>query len=125
MDSHWQAVKKILRYLKHIVSTGLLITKANNFRIQAYSNSDWAGDRDDQRSVGAHCIFQGPNIIYWSCKQQQTVAQSSTVVEYKLLANTAAKIYWLRSLLLNSVSLPLNHLCFGAITLEQHISPLI
>ncbi|KAF5481818.1 hypothetical protein F2P56_002440, partial [Juglans regia] len=77
LETQWQAVKRILRYLKHIVSTGLLISKVINLDLQAFSDSDWAADRDDRRSVKAHFIFQGPNLISWSCKQQPTVARSS------------------------------------------------
>ena len=31
LDSYWFVVKQILRYLKRLVSTGLLITKAMDF----------------------------------------------------------------------------------------------
>lgn len=33
MEPYWQAIKQILQYLKYTVSTGLLITKAKNFRL--------------------------------------------------------------------------------------------
>ena len=89
LDSHWQAVKRILRYLKHTISTGLLISSSSSSAIQAYSDSDWAGDRDDRRSVSAYCVFMGKNLISWRCKQQFTVARSSTEAEYKSLADTA------------------------------------
>jgi len=55
-DSHWLAGKRILRYLKHSVSTGLFITKTGDFRQRAYSDSDWATNRDDWRSVGAYIL---------------------------------------------------------------------
>ncbi|XP_040998011.1 uncharacterized mitochondrial protein AtMg00810-like [Juglans microcarpa x Juglans regia] len=78
LETHWQAVKQILRYLKHTVSASLLISKAANLDLQAFSDSDWVADRDDRRSVRAHCNFQGSNLISWSCKQQPTVARSNT-----------------------------------------------
>lgn len=47
LNSYWFVVKQILCYLKHLVSTGLLITKAMDFILQTYSDSNWADDRDD------------------------------------------------------------------------------
>ena len=45
--SHWQAVKRILHYLKHSVLLGLLISKAADFNLHAFSYLDWAAERDD------------------------------------------------------------------------------
>jgi hypothetical protein len=90
-DSHWQAVKHILCYLKNTVSYGLFLTHSSSLSFQAFADNDWAEDPDDRRSVGSYCVYLGSRLISWSCKQRSTVARSSTEVEYKALANAAAE----------------------------------
>jgi hypothetical protein len=99
LEPHWIAVKCILRYLKSTISHALLIQPSTAVKLHCFSDADWASDHDDRRSVGAFCVYLGKNIISWGCKQQQTIARSSTEAKYKALANAAAKIQWMQSLL--------------------------
>ncbi|KAF5459770.1 hypothetical protein F2P56_019690 [Juglans regia] len=90
--THWTAVKRILRYLKHSINHGIFFPYTSNFSLHAYSNADWADCLDDHRSTGGFCIFLGCHIISWSSRKQQTVARSSTKAEYKSLPNTTAEL---------------------------------
>lgn len=75
--------------------------------LAAYSDADWAGCIDDRRSTGAFVIYLGNNPISWSSRKQRTVARSSTESEYKSLADAAAELSWVQSLLFElGVSLP-------------------
>ncbi len=40
--AHWVAVKRVLRYLKGTINTGLLLSTSDTV-IRAYSDADWAG----------------------------------------------------------------------------------
>jgi hypothetical protein len=95
---HWQSVKRLMRYLKQTIQHGLCFQKSTVNCIQAFSDDDWAGSRDDRRSTGGYCIFLSDNLIFWSCRKQQTVARSSIEAECKALANMAAELSLLLSL---------------------------
>lgn len=98
-DSHLQAVKHILHYLKSTVSLGLLLRPITSFILTAFSDADWARCPDDRWSTSGHCIFLSPNLISWSCKKQPTVSHFSVESEYRPLAIVAADTSWIRFLL--------------------------
>ena len=67
--------------------------------ISAFSDTDYVGCPDDQRSTGGFAVFLGSNLVSWCAKKQATVSRSSTVAEYKALANATAEVMWIQKLL--------------------------
>jgi len=58
-DSHWAAVKRILRYLKGTTSHDLHITRSPSFTLHGFTNTDLAGRIDDRKSMGGYLVFFG------------------------------------------------------------------
>lgn len=96
---HWQAVKRVLRYLSGTVSVGLHIKYNDRLCLSGFSDADWASFPDDRRSVVGYCVYFSDTLISWSSKKQHVVARSSTESEYRSLANLAVKMSWITSLL--------------------------
>jgi hypothetical protein len=67
--------------------------------IIAYSDADWAGCPDTQRSTSGYCIYLGSALVSWSSKRQATVPRSSAEAGYRAVANAVAECIWLRQLL--------------------------
>jgi histone deacetylase 1/2 len=55
--THWIVVKRILRFLKITITTGITFTKSVSTLINAFSDADWAGCIDDRRSTGGFAVF--------------------------------------------------------------------
>jgi transposase InsO family protein len=104
-STHWTALKRVLRYLKGSVDHGLFYSQGP-LTLQAYCDSDWAGDPDDRRSTTGYGVFLGPCLISWCAKKQSVVARSSTEAEYRAMALATTELYWIR-MLLRDLQLPL------------------
>ncbi|XP_071728750.1 uncharacterized mitochondrial protein AtMg00810-like [Rutidosis leptorrhynchoides] len=103
---HFQAVKRIIRYVKGTLLYGLSFHHASKHLLLGYSNADWARCIEARRSTYGYSIFLGDNLISWSAKKQPIVARSSCESEYRALANTAAEIVWITHLLRELYVLP-------------------
>ena len=66
--------------------------------MECFADADWAGNIDDRKSTGGHCLYLGGNLVSWSSKKQGVVARSSTEAEYRSLASAATDILWFQSL---------------------------
>ncbi|XP_020673545.2 uncharacterized protein LOC110093100 [Dendrobium catenatum] len=95
---HFQALKRLLRYVKGTLSFGLPLT-TGDLTLRTYTDADWASDSSDRKSVSGFCSFLGPNLKSWSVKKQVTVPKSSTEAEYRALSAATSDVIWLRRLL--------------------------
>ena len=98
-NDHWELVKRVLRYLCGSLDEGILIHRGSPVSLHAYSDADWAGNKDDYSSTSAFVVYLGKNPISWSSKKQNTIARSSTEAEYRTVASTAAELNWVCFLL--------------------------
>jgi histone deacetylase 1/2 len=96
---HWKAIKRIFRYLQGTINHCLHIKPSTDLDIHGFSDADWATNVDDRKSTAGQCVFLGETLVSWSSRKQKVVSRSSTESEYRALADLAAEIAWIRSLL--------------------------
>ncbi|KAH9706031.1 retrovirus-related pol polyprotein from transposon RE2 [Citrus sinensis] len=97
---HLMACKRVLRYLKETQEYGLKFVRECDMKLTTFTDTDWGSDLNDQRSVGAYCVYLENNLISWSSKKQSVVTKSSAESEYRALAAAVSEITWLKSLFL-------------------------
>ncbi|GKB56771.1 putative ribonuclease H-like domain-containing protein [Tanacetum coccineum] len=85
--SHFNAVKRIFRYLKGQPKLGLWYPRDSLFNLEAFSDSDYARASLDRKSTTGGCQFLVKRLISWQCKKQTIVANSTTKAEYVAAAN--------------------------------------
>jgi hypothetical protein len=98
-STHWTAVKRILRFLKHSIDYVFLIRSPSFTMVSAFSDADWAGCPDGRKSTGGFAVFLDPNLISWCAKKQKTISHSSTEAKYKAMADATAEVMWVQSVL--------------------------
>ncbi|XP_039123455.1 secreted RxLR effector protein 161-like [Dioscorea cayenensis subsp. rotundata] len=96
---HFGSVKRILRYISGTINYGIHYKKCEEFKLIGYSDSDWSGSQDDQRSTTGWVFSLGSGAIAWFSKKQAITALSSTEVEYISLTAAICEALWLRRLL--------------------------
>ena len=102
LQSHWVAVKQVLRYLKGSIDKELVYTKSGDgLMLVGYSDADWASSVDDRRSTSGYYFSltkSGP-LISWKSRKQPIVALSSCEAEYVVLASAVQESLYLRQLM--------------------------
>ena len=64
-----------------------------------FTDSDWAGDLDDRKSIEGYVFSLGSGPVTWACKKQQALALSSIEAEYQAIVNATQEALWLRQIL--------------------------
>ena len=95
---HWNAVKRVLRYLKGTKRMALQYLRVPNPKIIGYSDADWASDAD-RKSISGYAFFIGTCLVTWRSRKQSTVALSTAESETIALTEAAKEAQWLRKLM--------------------------
>ncbi|CAA7049382.1 unnamed protein product [Microthlaspi erraticum] len=95
---HWQAVKRIFRYLRGTSDVGLIYGGERPCLVTGYSDSDYAGDVDSRRSMTGYVFTLGDSVISGKATLQPTVTLSTTEAEYMALTEASKEGIWLKGL---------------------------
>ena len=96
---HFEAVFRVLRYLKGTVGLGITFKKQGNLNLLIYTDSDFGGSLIDRKSTTGYCTFLGGNLVTWRSKKQNVVSKSSTEAEFRAISKGIDEVLWLRHLL--------------------------
>ena len=95
-QSHFFAVKRILRSLVGTTNLSLWYEKGIACDVTGYCDANFAGDRVERKSTSGCCCFVGKALITWSSKNQNTISFSIAKAKYVFAANCCAQILWIK-----------------------------
>ena len=100
--AHWDAVKKIIRYLKGTQHHGLVWGQNTDgvphIPCATFSDASWADDPDDRTSRLGYITFSWGGPIGWKSKKEKSQSLSSTQAEYQGACMAAREVVWARRL---------------------------
>eukprot|EP00253_Pinus_taeda_P031776 PITA_31776 len=64
-----------------------------------FTDSDWAGDRDDRKSTAGYVFTLGSGPITWACKKQAAISLSLAEAEYRGAVEASKEALWLHRIL--------------------------
>ncbi|GJY02818.1 retrovirus-related pol polyprotein from transposon TNT 1-94 [Tanacetum coccineum] len=96
-EKHLKEVKRIFRYLRGTVNTGLWYSKDSGIELTGFSDADYAGCKDTFKSTSGGAQFLGEKLVSWSSKKQDCTALSTAEAEYVSLSVCCAQVLWMRT----------------------------
>jgi len=99
--AHHNAVIRVFRYIKATLNYGITFYPSSHPRSSiapiAYSDADWAADKDDGRSVSGSIIMIAGGAAISKTEKQTTVAISTNESEFYALGATVRMILFVRN----------------------------
>lgn len=101
--THWQGIKRVLRYLRGTSRKGLLYKFGSGPGVQlqpvVYSDANWAGDSKSAKSTSGAVLLINSMTISWASRKQTTVALSTMEAEYVAACTAVQDCIGIRQLL--------------------------
>jgi len=75
---------------------GLWYPRGKYFSLTIYTDVDWEGDVDDQKSTSGGALFLGECLVLWLSKKQDSISLSTTEEEYIAVASYCTQLLWMK-----------------------------
>ena len=105
-EGQYKELLRIMKYVKDTKASGLKYHVHNKelsenciWEMVAYCDSDFAGDKDSQKSVTGYGIYLLGCLVASKSRGQKTVPLSSSEAEYLAIADVCIKILFVRNVL--------------------------
>ncbi|KAD2805345.1 hypothetical protein E3N88_38722 [Mikania micrantha] len=96
-NSHWMAVKSILKYLRNTKYMFLIYGSGEEeLVVKGYTDASFQTDRDDSRSQSGYVFIMNGGAVSWKSSKQDVVALSTTESEYIAASLAAQEAAWIR-----------------------------
>jgi hypothetical protein len=73
-QSHLVVVIRIFKYLKGIMTYGLWYPRNQNFKLNAYSDANWANCVDERKSTSGGAFFLSDSLVAWLSKKKGSIS---------------------------------------------------
>jgi hypothetical protein len=91
-------LENIFIYLKKSLNKGIIF-RENNCKLVGYSDSNWADNCSDRKSINEYIFLFNNESISWSLKKQKCVALLSAKAEYVALAIAGQKAIYFKQMI--------------------------
>jgi hypothetical protein len=94
--SHWNEIKKALRYIQGTKGLMLTYERSDNLKIVGYSDLDFMGCLDTNRSTSGYVFKLAGGAISWSSSKQTVMTLSMVYVEFVACYGAVGQVRWLK-----------------------------
>jgi hypothetical protein len=113
---HWKGIKKALRYLQGTKGLMLTYRRSDTLEIVGYSDSDFAGCKDTEKSTSGYIFLLAGGAILWKSSKQTITTSSTMYAEFVACYESMGQAMWLnkfvpRLRVVDSIERPLKLYC--------------
>jgi hypothetical protein len=94
--SRWNGIKKALRYIQGTKGIMLTYERSDSFEIVGYSDSDFTGCLDTDRSTSGYVFKLTGEAISWSSSKQTVMTSSTMYAEFVPCYEAVGQTMWLK-----------------------------
>lgn len=96
---HFVTLLTVCEFLFENKNLGVRLVKSymdENWKLEAYCDSDWDNDKDNRKSVTGVVIFINGNTLCWVSRSQKTVSLASAHAEYNAITEVCKEVLYIK-----------------------------